>query len=677
MLEQSLINPNFAGRDGFKWFIGIVANTTPDRADNEYGYRVQVRIIGYHDGKIADKNLPWAHVLVPLNMGTGAGGAGVSHNIRGSEVVIGFFADGDDAQQPIIIGGLYSGASTEYLNTFNNGTKQFKLFSQKPGAIINPQNIPIKNGASQPPVPSIPKPLGTVGKGGDQSQANNQLHKYPTVSIPGHCKTGKDILSQINKGLIKFIQLLNEVKYINNTYINPILNRITDIGSEIQEIASIISDALSTIIKKIRDEIINGIYNLLKDLLKQLKLPSPLEIAKKIATDKIVDGIWCVFLKILKRVEKFVFNFLMGMIGKVVSIPTCMLDAFTGSIIQSVANEIEDAIGPALEEVASVLGGAIGTVMSVVETALGYAKIMASFLQCEDSPCKEVFDYEMNKGFVPKTGDLKFQSIINYSPAQGVRNLLDDGTKHAEKFFGGISGGDLPDGAKPLVGDCNYTSLECGFPIVNIFGGGGSGATGNAVVDAFGQILGVNITNPGGGYTSVPYISFLDPCNYGSGAKGTVILTNGKVSGVRMDDPGSGYLGPNTDNVDQNVDDETLIKSACSIAPAESSGAIVTATISNIVIQNTGIGYSSNDVIINTACPDSDVLIKPKLDDDGRVIGVDIVNSGTSINIFPELTINSETGGGAVLVPVLSFSKEDAINTNTELQTAIYCADKI
>lgn len=674
MLEQSLINPNFAGRDGFKWFIGVVANTQPDRADLEYGYRVQVRIIGHHPGDtMQDADLPWAHVLVPTNMGSGAGGAGISMNTRGGEVVIGFFADGDDAQQPIVIGSLYNGANIDYLNTFSQGTKNFKLFQQKPGAIVSPYNKTVKDSKGKP---GIVKPDGDYNK--EKTVARDQLNKNPTVSIPGHCREGKDIVSQINKGLIKFIQLMNEVQYINDTYINPVLNRITDISSEIDEIATVISDALIWLVKYIRDEIIGAVYNRLKDYIEEIKLPKWAEFLKKAAAGKIADGIWCLFLNILKKIKKFVFDFLFGMIGKVASIPVCLVETFTGSILQSVVNEIQDAIAPALEEISSTLGGGIGTVMSYVEKAIGFAKTIASFLQCEESACKRVFDYEMNKGFVPKDGDIKFQNIINYSPAQGLRNLLDDGKKQAAGFLGGISGGEgLPDELAPYVGGCDV-NLNCGMPQVKIFGGGGSGATGNAVVDSFGQIIGVNITNPGGGYTSEPFISFEDPCENGTGAYGYVRISGGKVKDVGMKKPGSGYLGPDTSNVDEDVDEETLTKSACSIPPAESSGAIVYPYISEVIIEETGIGYTLEDFVVNSACPDSDVKLDLELDPDGRITAVKITNPGTSINIFPELEINSATGSGAILNPILGFNTTPPSEriSNVEVQTVVYCSDK-
>ena len=63
-------------------------------------------------------------------------------------------------------------------------------------------------------------------------------------------------------------------------------------------------------------------------------------------------------------------------------------------------------------------------------------------------------------------------------------------------------------------------------PVVVITGGGGSGAAGTAVVEA-GEVIRIDVTNPGSGYTSTPAVSF----NTGSGtaAKAYVYLENDEV----------------------------------------------------------------------------------------------------------------------------------------------------
>ena len=93
------------GKDGFQWFVGVVE----DRQDPQKLGRVRVRCLGYHteiheDLKTTD--LPWAHPMNPITSATVSGlGQTPLGPVEGTWVV-GFFSDGADAQQPIIMGTL-------------------------------------------------------------------------------------------------------------------------------------------------------------------------------------------------------------------------------------------------------------------------------------------------------------------------------------------------------------------------------------------------------------------------------------------------------------------------------------------------------------------------------------------------------------------------------------------
>jgi hypothetical protein len=64
-------------------------------------------------------------------------------------------------------------------------------------------------------------------------------------------------------------------------------------------------------------------------------------------------------------------------------------------------------------------------------------------------------------------------------------------------------------------------------PTVSFTGGGGSGATGTAVLDALtlDTVASVTITNPGKDYTSVPTVVFNNSGTSGSGAAGTAVVS--------------------------------------------------------------------------------------------------------------------------------------------------------
>lgn len=92
-----------------------------------------------------------------------------------------------------------------------------------------------------------------------------------------------------------------------------------------------------------------------------------------------------------------------------------------------------------------------------------------------------------------------------------------------------------------------YTSA----PTVTFSGGGGTGAAGTAIVTN-GRITGINITNGGTGYTSAPTIAFTG--GNGAGAAATAILTGAAVSSATIQVGGTGLFITVTDNTNYGTD---------------------------------------------------------------------------------------------------------------------------
>ena len=69
------------------------------------------------------------------------------------------------------------------------------------------------------------------------------------------------------------------------------------------------------------------------------------------------------------------------------------------------------------------------------------------------------------------------------------------------------------------TGECGGVNqnVVCGPPRIQIYGGGGIGALGNAVVGTDGTILAVDVVRGGHGYQFPPEVSARDDCDYGSG----------------------------------------------------------------------------------------------------------------------------------------------------------------
>lgn len=98
---------NFVGQNEFTWFVGVVE----DRNDPIQLGRVRVRCHGWHTEdkhQIPTGTLPWAIPLQSINSAATSGvGQSPTGLVEGSWVV-GFFLDGQRAQEPVIMGSLAS-----------------------------------------------------------------------------------------------------------------------------------------------------------------------------------------------------------------------------------------------------------------------------------------------------------------------------------------------------------------------------------------------------------------------------------------------------------------------------------------------------------------------------------------------------------------------------------------
>ena len=78
-----------------------------------------------------------------------------------------------------------------------------------------------------------------------------------------------------------------------------------------------------------------------------------------------------------------------------------------------------------------------------------------------------------------------------------------------------------------IDGGCNTDAVNCNLPNVVFFGGDGDGATGNPVINLAGELIGVDIVQPGQ-YVKAPLVSFEDACGNGKGAIGRACYRKSK-----------------------------------------------------------------------------------------------------------------------------------------------------
>lgn len=123
---MSAAKKNFIGLEGFIWWIGVVE----DRNDPEQLGRVRVRCFGWHTDQkelIPTDALPWAHPVIPVNNPN-------MYTPKEGDMVFGFFMDGNNAQNPAIMGVLPGkpDGKPDYQKGFSDPRTNFGSAPNKP-----------------------------------------------------------------------------------------------------------------------------------------------------------------------------------------------------------------------------------------------------------------------------------------------------------------------------------------------------------------------------------------------------------------------------------------------------------------------------------------------------------------------------------------------------------------
>jgi hypothetical protein len=688
MIEETLLKSNYLGKDGFIWWIGQVApasvwrneKSKPDAGENKptekgkdstggsWAYRCKVRIIGYHtfDGNILpDNDLPWAHVTMSADNGSIQGSVGKTMMLVGGETVYGFFLDGDDAQQPVIVGCLHRNESVsslvdeEFLK--KEKSSQFRPFTGHQGKLTQGNTqVREKNPSIQGDPISSPTPVAGIGStslvgspvtsireenkpGSDQfvrnSWATQQFaDKGASLRIIRETGCNDNIITKISKVIEDFINFVNRLDNYLGTYIDPILNKAIDITNEIRGFATRIVGIIKFVINNMRNGIIGLITKLFGDFIGTI-VPLPQQPPIASATKNIIDIIFCVFEKLIPLILDFIINMLTNMVGKAINAPLCAVEQFVGAILSDLINKIDNLLAPIFSGLNWLLG-AIGKVSSILGQVSSLAQQILNFLGCDSLRCETPIEWNPVTGVSSKGSDSWGKALKNVSLLGGANSSLDDALGYLS-FFG--YGGSSPysecteNARNPKNQDDQIPMPEgtkaknCIPPKVTIFGNGVR-AQAVAIVDNSGSIISIKVTNPGRGYSKPPTVKIIDNTNHGKGAKAIARIEKGKVTAIYLKNKGSGYCPGNYQNVNDNNPSYLVTADKYSFYEGET----VTYTITTTQIANgTVLNYDlSGDI---------------RLDD---------LENVKSLN--GSITINSNTATVSIKI------KQDSINENIE-----------
>ena len=680
---------NFIGKDPMQWWIGQVTDPVKGEWDTSlenkqaedgkdvYSHRCRVRIVGYHgcEDDLPDKDLPLAHVLLPPNTAT-TGGCGDTLQYQGGEVVVGFFFDGADAQQPVIFGTLFKQPFIKDELT----TEQFNAKKQTCFVPYTPPKVRQMSGKDkayeQSPWGAGFRVFATVVAGKvitssvlSQKQSNSDTN----VKITNTTACEDNEISKMTNVLKDFTEKMKVLQDIGDLTVDPLYGGVIDKTSEIKLASIKMHNSMSKLMRRGRSWMIQDTLDKLNLTLKD-KTPISLTTSVGLASKGLTDIMFCNIEKINEQLGDYLEKSLANMLGSILDVPLCAVESFLGDMFGQINNILDTVMGDLFDQLNNIQGGGIGLPSKAFQKGINFANILTNALECDAQNCPENTTFT-SKGGLAKNLEDSFGSVFGLADLSSLTDPISD-----------LADGLIPDISVPSLSgnalkipkpDCKTNVLKCGPPRIDFIGGGfDKTASGSAVVNTLGNIIGVAISDGGSGYKEPPLLTFVDGCDNGYGAGGYAVIENGKVVKVVMTDGGQEYI-PNTTETDIDGNVKEVIPDPNGNYDGEVS---YITSLSDLVVENTGFGYEETDTV---TIEGSEVELDIR---DGRIVGANIINAGSGYTSIPEVIINSDTGCIAKLSPVLQFTRvDDAVqradtnipfNTELPVVTVIDCVTK-
>lgn len=725
MIEESLLKSNILGKDGFVWWIGRVAHPQYWRDTNialsvsgEMAQRCKVRIIGYHpwDSTLKEEDLPWAHILMDPITGSGQGGRGVTNALVGGETCVGFFLDGEDGQQPVIIGLLNRSENVE--NSIKEReiaiekSSQFKVFTGHTGNVIpatkrpSPSTNPVSPGNTGS-ANSQNKEAGVFIKDGKTSSAAAKFEKLTTKTWKPPSKCGTDLIGRMTRILQDFIAFVNGLEFALNEFVDPVLNEVVNMAGQIKSIAGQLGGIVKLIINNMRDGIIKCIISLFKKFLGIQKKTNPADFATapaaQKATKSLLEILYCIFENLIDEILDFIFRMLENLLGRIVNGPACAAEQFISGLMAKVMELVENALDPILSGINWLTGG-IGNVTKVLSEASNLATQIYNFIGCDGMKCDEPSEWisSTNAALQKSADDWQKQvkqinvfkdissglgeissaigndgfgigedQTYNGSSISGILQSVDTltGGQSASALNKGLGSIESAIATMPLFGGnnsifdaCNqktfnpqtqddlirmplgYKYSRCIPPKVETFGDG-SGAKLRIIVGSDSRIFEIKVLEGGSGYSTDTTIAIIDNSGYGSGAQAKPIIVNGSIQKVVLLSRGFGYCGG---DLFADGDDG-----------AAGIGSSIIGDVDSVYIVSPGIGYTSGDTV-SIGNTNASVNVTPN----GSIVSVNIPsNFNQQFATAPLLIINTNTGVGADLIPIMRYNAQFTSDT--------------
>ena len=644
-------------------FIGTVVEFNDQKeqiSGQGWGWRYKVAIMNDYSSKIADikdSEIDYALALIPNDAGSGASNYAKSLKIRQGDIVYGHKVGGKRGINIIL--GLFGRTKDTKLgdNRFDAKTGYTERVP-KPDKEVSTANEANEPDAQETPV-QLPKSNASQAGKAAAGGASIGIKLTPANTCENTTLTN---IEEALENLIKFIQEGQ--------------GKLSEYQDKIDEVAEFIKASLSWLVGEIMKAItdflvgddnkpgiipvaLNALYASVYSAIVSTAGPAAAHIAASKAIEAFVipisaleAALICVANALLEGLVTLIRELLLSMLENIDRFVTCIVDQFVGSLLNSVVDRISDGLSGALGGLSGLLGGAID-IISVARDAISFFNSLGGLLDCNqvNTKCDGTKEWIIGQG--PKDAmdiNQSFDSIFNVVNTAGalandVINTIEGVPTSIQELTGGITdvvdifnGDSLIEGRTGDFGNCLTTyPTSCGSAQIKIFGGGGTGGSAIPIlgptiersindtsigknITKTANVIGVVLENAGSGYRFPPFVEITDECGIGYGARARTTINNeGQITSIYMVSSGENYP-----------------------INGDSGYGVV-----DVVVVSSGIEYQVTDTGTDNFGNEYSLTIE-----DGRIISASIINK-VEVPDLVSIRINSETGLGAVLKPIL------------------------
>lgn len=510
-MTRDLFNSEFSGTSEFHWWMGQVvdeknwndnhAHKVHKRDDEKgWGYRYKVRIFGrdtkekYQD--TTDDELPMAEVLYPVTAGSGHDGSAQTANLRQGNYVIGFYKDGIDGTEPIIMGVLGNQSQTRLFGGDPNegfvprtgyiGLKETKTSSTKNLLLEGPSE-------KTPPLEENPNPL--VGRVAHIDQIKDGAYSH-FVPKTRECDGPAGEMQGVQRALKNLLKLVNQIRSEASSF----LGAASDLQNAIPQLVNTATQFIANLIKTLIDKIRGYTNNIIDDGIKEvvnLVIPNKRSRFNRVV-EKQQDILQCLFNKLIDALIELVKRLVQKAVDDLIDAPMCAAEAMVGGVFSDIIGPIANTVNSVVKAIQAAAGAGFsvkGGPLDILNILWG----LLGFLSCD-----EKLDCTMNDQWSFWYGPKEKSDEVS----RNIGSLINSLSQGGGSGGGGGGGGG---------GGCNTNAKPCGPPRAN-FTGNGTGAAGNPVIGPDGSLLAVDMVSGGSGYSAPPAVTMEDQCGFGNGA---------------------------------------------------------------------------------------------------------------------------------------------------------------